>query len=139
MGAVSLVVGGAALLAFFLPGPSQEANSRPEQTRPRAPEAFACARNDLTVYTGLVTRYQRGQGRTTLRISTDWETTEDVTVPHAGTDDPSASFRYLGKPFTGKDWVRIERSKGVLRTGTRAAAWVCTDGKVMVDWGVPKG
>ena len=41
-----------------------------------------------------------------------------------------------GAPFTGADWSRIESRKGVLRAGTRAAAWVCSDGKVMVDWGV---
>jgi len=110
----------------------------PEQGRQRAPEGFACDRNDLTVYTGVVSRYQRARGRTTLRVRTDWETTEAVTVLHTGTDDPSASFRYMGNPFTTRDWARIEKSKGILRPGIRAAAWVCADGKVLIDWGAPK-
>ena len=58
------------------------------------------------------------------------------TLRHPGTDDPSAHFRMLGEPFTAADWNRIEVKKGVLRDGTRAAAWVCSDGRVMVDWGV---
>lgn len=127
MGAESNIVAAAVFLALLVPN----------QTRQRSPEEFACPRNDLTVYTGVVTRYERRLGRTTLRISTDWDTTEDVTLTHAGTDDASALYRYMGKPFTAADWARIEQSKGVLRTGTRAAAWVCADGKVMVDWGVP--
>jgi len=108
------------------------------QTRQRPPEGFTCALNDITVYTGVVTRYRRERGQTTLRISTDWDTTENVTVTHADTDDPSASFRYAGKPFTTPDWTRIEKSKGVLLDGVRASAWVCTNGKVLIDWGVPK-
>lgn len=132
------VVAAAVLLVLMGIGAGREANAAPSQARQRPPEEFTCPRNDLTVYTGLVTRYERARGRTTLRIRTDWDTTENVTLTHAGSDDASASYRYMGKPFTAADWVRIERSKGVLRAGTRAAAWVCTDGKVMVDWGVPK-
>lgn len=137
MSAESNIAAAAVLLVLLVMGSGGEASPAPEQTRQRSPEAFACPRNDLTVYTGVVTRYERQLGRTTLRISTDWDTTEDVTLTHAGTDDASASYRYMGKPFTASDWARIEQSKGVLRTGIRAAAWVCTDGKVMVDWGVP--
>lgn len=138
MRAFSPVVAAAALLVFSTASFEQVAGRVSDQTRQRPPEAFACAPNDLTVYTGVVTRYQRERGVTTLRIRTDWETTEDVTLRHPGTDDPSASFRYAGKPFTAADWVRVERSKGVLRAGIRAAAWVCADGKVLVDWSVPK-
>jgi hypothetical protein len=116
----------------------QERRRVPEQSRQRTPEGFACERNDLTVYTGVVSRYRRARGRTTLRIRTDWGTTENVTVTHQGTDDPSTSFRYMGNPFTAQDWVRLETSKGVLRPGMRAAAWVCGNGKVLVDWGVAK-
>ena len=104
--------------------------------RQRAPETFACDRNNLTVYTGVVIGYQRQIGTTTLRIRTDADTTEQVSLMHPGTDDPSALFRMLGEPFTAADWTRIETRKGVLRTGTRAAAWVCSNGRVMVDWGV---
>jgi hypothetical protein len=103
--------------------------------RQRAPEAFACDRNNLTVYTGVVSSYQRRVGTTTLRIRTDEDTTEQVSVKHPGTDDPSAHFRMMTEPFTPADWSRIESKKGVLRAGTRAAAWVCSDGGVMIDWG----
>ena len=42
-----------------------------------------------------------------------------------------------GEPFTPAEWSRIESRKGVLREGTRASAWVCADGRVMVDWACP--
>jgi hypothetical protein len=132
------VVAAICLLTLPAAASGQERRRVPEQNRQRAPEGFACDRNDLTVYTGVVSRYQRGRGRTTLRIRTDWETTETVTVSHRGTDDPSASFRYRGNPFTAGDWARIEKSRGVLRPGLRAAAWVCADGKVVVDWDAHK-
>lgn len=108
----------------------------PQASRQRAPETFACDRNNLTVHTGVVTSYQRRTGTTTLRIRTDADTTERVSLTHPGTDDPSRFFRMLGEPFMPADWSRIEERKGVLRKGTRAAAWVCSDGRVMVDWGV---
>ena len=107
-------------------------------SRQRAPDGFACARNDLTAYTGVVVRYQRERERTTLRIRTDWDTTEDVVLAHKDAADAAASFRYSGRPFTAKDWQRIESSTGVLLPSTRATAWVCNDGKVLVDWAVAK-
>jgi hypothetical protein len=103
--------------------------------RQRAPESFTCDRNDLTVYTGVVVDYRRRTGTTTLRIHTDEDTTERVSLAHPGSDDPSRFFRMMGEPFTPADWSRIESRKGVLRAGTRAAAWVCSDGRAMVDWG----
>jgi len=116
------------------------AQARPqESSRQRPPESFACSRDNLTTYTGVVTDYRRANGETTLRIRTDWDTTEQVTLKHPGTDDPSAFFHIEGKPFNAvSDWKRIEQRKGVLLPGARAAAWVCSDGKVMVDWGAPK-
>jgi hypothetical protein len=138
MSAESPVVAAVVLLVLSVIAQGPEPGPAPVQARQRPPEEFACPRNDLTVYTGLVTRYERSLGRTTLRIRTDWDTTENVTLTHAGSDDASAWYRYMGKPFTAADWARIERSKGVLIAGIRAAAWVCADGKVMVDWGVRK-
>jgi hypothetical protein len=108
-----------------------------EGARQRAPESFSCDRNRLTSYTGIVRTYRRQVGSTTLTIRTDYDTTEEVSLKHPGTDDPSGFFRMLGEPFTSADWSRIESRKGVLRDGTRASAWVCADGRVMVDWGVP--
>jgi hypothetical protein len=108
-----------------------------DRSRQRPPEGFACAPNDLTSYTGVVTRFQRNTTRTSLRIRTDWDTTEDVTVTHAAAG-PAAAFRFAGQPFTDRDWERLESSAGTLRPGTRATAWVCKDGQVLIDWGAPK-
>jgi hypothetical protein len=114
-----------------------QARRAQEGARQRAPESFACDRNNLTVYTGAVRSYRRQTGSTTLTIRTDYDTTEQVSLTHPGTDDPSRFFRMQGEPFTPAEWSRIESRKGVLREGTRASAWVCADGRVMVDWGVP--
>ena len=78
--------------------------------------------------------FSRAAGRTTLRMRTDWETTERVIVQHPGTRDPSPRFFIGGEPFTSGDWVHIEDAGGHLRQGLRATAWVCTDGSVLVDW-----
>jgi len=127
-----------AMLAFAAAPAGRQERKAAGQSRQRPPEAFACEPNDLTAYTGVVERYQRERERTTLRIRTDWNTNEDVAVPHNGAADAAASFRYAGRPFTAKDWERIESSTGVLRPSTRATAWVCRDGKVLVDWAVAK-
>ncbi|MGE3958392.1 MAG: hypothetical protein AB7H96_16900 [Vicinamibacterales bacterium] len=108
-----------------------------DRSRQRPAEGFACNPDNLTSFTGVVAGYSRQAGRTTLRIRTDWDTTEDVTIAHPGTDDPSAFFRYEGRAFTPADWSRVEREKGVLQPARRATAWVCADGKVLVDWAVP--
>jgi hypothetical protein len=118
--------------------PDELQDRRAAQTRQRPPDAFACAPNDLTSYTGVVLRYERERERTLLRIRTDWDTIEDVTVTHTGAADAAAFFRYAGRPFIATDWERIESSPGVLRPSTRATAWVCTDGKVLINWAVPK-
>ena len=130
-GAALAAVAGLAALAAAA---GAQARTAPAQVRPLPPHAFTCARNDLTAYTGVVIQYRRVSGRTTLRIRTDWDTTESVTLRHPGTDDPSGLFRLAGQPFTTPDWAKIERTKGALRAGTRATAWVCADGAVLVDW-----
>ena len=104
------------------------------------PAAVTCPRNNLTSYTGRVTRWARRDGETTLTIATDWETTERVTLTHAGTDDASRSFLLNAKPFQASDWAQIEESKGKLKAGMRATAWVCDDGRQpIVDWQPPPG
>jgi hypothetical protein len=108
------------------------------QARQRPPASVPCATNDLTAYTGVVIAYQRGRDQTTMRIRTDWDTTEDVTLSHAAAGDPRDMFRYAGKPFTVDDWARIELPGGLVRPNTRATAWVCGDRTVLVDWAVPK-
>jgi hypothetical protein len=102
------------------------------------PEAIACRRDQLTLYSGAVLSYRRVVGLTTLRIRTDWETTETVRIRHPGSRDPSRWFLIERAPFTPADWVRIESAPGKLRPGVRAAAWVCADGsQPVVDWMLP--
>lgn len=89
------------------------------------PEAVGCDRNELTSYTGKVTRYRRDGWKVTITIATTADTIERVTAR-----------RHLieGQPFTAADWIRIERRKGVLRKDMSAIAWVCTGGETVVDW-----
>ena len=96
-----------------------------------------CDRNDLTLYDGRVTAYRRRKGSTFLRIRTNFDTTEEVTIRHPGTDDPSKFYLLNGQPFTKNDWRRIERRRNVLLTGMRANVWVCRDRpsiQPVVDW-----
>jgi hypothetical protein len=123
--------------------PHMRATPRPQRTtadpsRQQPPAAFACSRNDVTNYTGVVVAYTRETGRTVIRLRTDWETSEQVTLPHPGTDDPSPFFRMAGVPFAPADWTRIESRPGRVRPSIRATAWVCADGRVLVDWAVPR-
>ncbi|HEX8424390.1 MAG TPA: hypothetical protein VF634_13315 [Pyrinomonadaceae bacterium] len=113
---------------------------RPQQ-QPRGrvmpPSELSCDRNDLTVYDGRVLAYRRRRGSTFLRIRTNFDTTEEVTIRHAGTDDPSKFYLINGKPFTRSDWQRIERRNKVLLKGIRANVWVCRDNPAIqpvVDW-----
>lgn len=101
------------------------------------PPELKCDRNDLTVYDGRILAYRRRVGKTFLRIRTSFDTTEEVTVRHRGTDDPSKFYLLNGQPFLKSDWRRIEKSKGVLKAGMRANVWVCRDNpsiQPVVDW-----
>jgi hypothetical protein len=103
------------------------------------PETAGCARDHLTLYSGLVISYRRVVGRTTLRIRTDWDTTETVSIRHPGGKDPSPWFLIERATFTAADWVRIEASPGKLKPSMRAAAWVCDNGSPsVVDWQPPR-
>jgi hypothetical protein len=125
------------LILHLLAAPARAGQRAPERTRQRPPAVLPCSTNELTSYTGKVIGYGRRKGRTTLRIKTDWDTLERVTLIHPGTDDPSATFMIGGAAFEADDWPLIERSKGVLRTGVRATAWVCSNGETVVDWERP--
>jgi len=101
--------------------------------RMRPPDAVTCPRNDLTVYTGRVTSWDRKADSTSLTIATDWKTTEHVVIRHPGAD-AAASFLMKGKPFAKEDWAAISTG-GNLKDTARASAWVCTDGRnPVVDW-----
>ena len=101
------------------------------------PSSLKCDRNDLTAYDGRILAYRRRVGKTFLRIRTNFDTTEEVTIRHRGTADPSKFYLLNGQPFLKSDWRRIEKSRGVLRTGMRANVWVCRDNpsiQPVVDW-----
>jgi hypothetical protein len=101
------------------------------------PSSLKCDRNDLTVYDGKVLTYRRRKGSTYLRIRTNFDTTEAVTIRHPGTDDPSEFYLINAEPFTKSDWRRIERKTTVLKPGMRANVWVCRGNPAIqpvVDW-----
>jgi hypothetical protein len=110
---------------------------RQPQGRVRPSPELKCDRSDLTLYDGRVIAYRRRRGSTFLRIRTNFDTTEEVTISHPATDDPSKFYLINGKPFTRSDWRRIERSSRVLIKGMRANVWVCRDNPAIqpvVDW-----
>ncbi len=112
---------------------------QPQTGRVQPPPDLACPRDHLTLYAGRVLHYKRGPGRTTIRIATDWQTTETVTLAHPKSDDPSPWFLIDRQAFTSTDWPRIEKRTGHLRPGLRVSAWVCDDGRnATVDWAPPR-
>lgn len=105
--------------------------------RVAAPEGLKCGLNDLTLYDGVVVAYERKTGSTFLRIDTNFDTTEEVTLKHPGTDDPSSLFLVNGEAFKSSDWQKVEGAKYKLRPGTRANVWVCIGDPAVqpvVDW-----
>ena len=115
---------------------SERGNQRSTRTRP--PESIGCSRDELTVYTGRVTSYRRRPDRLTIVIHTDADTTERVVVRLPKGNELARAFRLRGQPFGAKDWEQIESSPGRARAGLRAAAWVCENGSVLVDWDAPR-
>jgi len=108
--------------------------------RVRPPARVTCARDrySLTSFTGVVTHFARDADRTTLQIRTDWDTTEDIALTHKGTD-PVRWFLFRSNAFVEADWKRITDEDGHILKGTRATAWVCSDGSnPIVDWDAPK-
>ena len=103
--------------------------------RIRPPDAVTCDRNHLTSYTGRVLFYSRRAGRVVLRIRTDEETTETVTLRHPRGSSPAKWFLLGRERFKASDWSRIESSKGRLLPDMRVTAWVCDDGnRPIIDW-----
>jgi hypothetical protein len=111
----------------------------PQEPRVRItpPSGLKCDRNDLTLYDGKVLAYRRRKGSTFLRIRTNFDTIEAVTLRHPATDDPTEFYLLNGEPFTSNDWRRIEKRRKVLKPGMRANVWVCRDNPAIqpvVDW-----
>lgn len=105
--------------------------------RVAAPPGLKCDLNDLTLYDGEVVRYERKLGSTHLRIETNFDTTEEVTLRHPGTDDPAALFLINAEPFKPSDWAKVESAGHTLRPGMRANVWVCVGNpsiQPVVDW-----
>jgi hypothetical protein len=101
------------------------------------PATLKCDRSDVTLYDGRVLVYRRQKGKTFLRVRTSFDTTEEVSILHPGTDDASRFYLIDGEPFTREDWKRIEVRKGRLKSGMRANVWVCRDNpsvQPVVDW-----
>ncbi len=101
------------------------------------PPGLKCGLDDLTLYDGEVVKYERKPGSTHLRIETNFDTTEEVTLKHPGTDDPSSLFLINTEPFKPSDWKKIEKAKSRLRPGMRANVWVCVGDpsiQPVVDW-----
>ena len=108
-----------------------------EQGRLMPPAQLKCDRNDVTVYDGRVIVYRRRKGSTFLRMRTNFDTTEDVTLRHPRTTDSSKFYLISGTAFTSSDWSRIEKRPYVLRPGMRANVWVCRGNPAIqpvVDW-----
>ena len=103
--------------------------------RVRPPAAVTCDRNNLTVYAGKVLSYTRRTDRIVLRIYTDSDTNETVTLRYTRGSSPVRWFLLNGEAFGRDDWSKIEASKGRLNPSMRVSAWVCADGrKPILDW-----
>lgn len=119
------------------PPPAADGTGGQRGGRVAAPAGLKCDLDDLTLYDGEVVKYERKPGSTYLRIKTNFDTTEEVTLKHPGTDDPTAFFLLNTEPFKPSDWAKIERAKRKLRPGMRANVWVCIGDpsiQPIVDW-----
>jgi hypothetical protein len=107
--------------------------------RVAAPAEIPCARDHLTLYNGRVIGFSRTKARTTIRIRTDYDTTEQVTLSHTKSGTPLQWFRLNGEAFRQSHWSLIESKRNHPKKGVRANIWVCDDGSnPIVDWQVPR-
>jgi hypothetical protein len=107
--------------------------------RVAAPAEIPCSRDHLTLYNGRVLALSRSKRRTTIRIRTDYDTSETVTLSHSGSGSPLQWFRLSGGPFRQSHWRLIESARNRLKRGVRANIWVCDDGSnPIVDWQPPQ-
>ena len=124
--------------SFMLPALQDTGRASGQGGRVRPPARITCDRNNLTVYAGKVLSYTRRSDRIALRIHTDSDTTETVTLRYPRGSSPSKWFLLNGEAFGRGDWSKIESSKGRLNPNMRVSAWVCTDGrKPILDWQPP--
>lgn len=117
----------------------QGAERGQQQRRLAPPAAVKCPLDNLTVYEGRILSYSRNASRTYIKIRTDYETTEAVTIRHARSGSPLNWFLLRAEPFKASDWRLVEVRRGRLRPNMRANIWVCTDGSnPVVDWQPPE-
>jgi len=129
------------ILVFFQVSISPVSQVRGKALRQRiaVPLEIPCPRNNLTLYNGEVLFLSRGKGITIIRIRTEYETTEQVTIAHAKANTPLPWFRLYGKPFGQSAWSLIESRRNHIKKGMKANIWVCNDGSnPIVDWQPPK-
>jgi rhodanese-related sulfurtransferase len=100
------------------------------------PELVTCDRNQLTSFAGVVSSYTRKGGKTTIVIKTDDDTVETIRLKGSKRSALQPQFLIEAAKFAAADWSRIESREGVLRSGTRAVAWVCSapPGRTWVNW-----
>lgn len=116
---------------------SNAGSPRQERGRIRPLDQLKCDRSDLTSYDGQIISYRRRYGSTFLRIRTNFDTTEEVSIRHPRTDKPLKFYLINGEAFTNSDWPRIEQRAKVLKDGMRANVWVCRGNpsvQPVVDW-----
>lgn len=120
-------------------GSPDQSASRGQERRVAPPAAVKCPLDNLTVYEGRITSYSRNSSSTFIRIRTDYDTTETVTLRHRRERSPLRWFLLRAEPFERSDWKLIEARSGRLRPNMRANIWVCTDGRnPVVDWQPPQ-
>jgi hypothetical protein len=96
------------------------------------PPAVDCDRNELTSYTGKVTRYARQPDRISLTLETDDDTVETVSLR------PGDKILLNAREMTKGDWKLVEEKEGKLRPRMRATVWICRGGRPVLDWQPPK-
>lgn len=96
------------------------------------PAAVGCDRNNLTSYTGEVTRYSRKAAKIRLTLKTDESTVETVVF------EPGDKILLNAEAMKEEDWKQVEEAEGKIKAGMRATAWICRGGRPVLDWQPPR-
>jgi len=137
--AMEKLTGGVVLSCVLLSAGAGGATMVDAAQRLRPPASIKCTRDHLTAYQGRVLEYKRSAQEIAVRIRTDEDTTENVSLKWAGAEKPEAWLLLRGEPFKTEDWKLIESGPGKLIDGTRIVAWVCDDGsRPVLDWRPPE-
>jgi hypothetical protein len=71
-------------------------------------------------------------------MNTDADTREQFTIRFEKGTVQEKWFLLEGEVFRPADWVKVEKSPGVLRPGIQATVWICEGGaNPIVDWRLP--